>query len=576
MDFDKVSIKNAPWRVGALAQLKHEHNVHLPDLQRGFVWTPERVRALFDSLYRRYPVGALLLWKPTWETDDAPFITRPWDIMVPNPHTKKGEPEPTYKVNPGALFVLDGQQRLTSLFRVIFQSRLQGRESLDPDLLVSLSPQPEWADNPFHLKSKQIRSQEKDGLLVRAEVLFAGIRGENESQAIRAAIKQWVRPDDDLFYAALDRANAIRNSVLNAEILAYEIDASAQSDSVIEIFVRLNQQGVRLRPSDLAAARLTGKMRDFREQAKQALAMPCFSHFARDPSDEELRRAPLDTDLLVRTALFLGTGVVRYRDVEKRKNGDGDNAYLKVEAQWPRAVSGLESAVERLRRCGVPEGSWLPYRYLLLAPAIAHANGHHFSDDFWLGWSIAASLWGHYAGSAETTAQNDAKLARDGNQQGLLASLKDRARRTSLIPDVEDFTENIVQESGVFLSLLALFARRDGRSFPGGKLFSSGAESIEVHHLFPRKLLSRTLQDSSTTPDRLGNLSLIFASDNGHISDDPPVKYFPTCAAEDLALQGVPLDRGLWDTSAYAEFCTAREENLAVLVRELLEQLGLD
>src|SRR5205814_674055 len=98
--------------------------------------------------------------------------------------------------------------------------------------------------------------------------------------AIQRAIAEWVSPQDDLFFKALDRANVIRNSVLQAEIVAYEIDANADDDNVIEIFARLNQQGVRLRPGDLAAARLTGHMANFRELAERILEMPEFAGFA--------------------------------------------------------------------------------------------------------------------------------------------------------------------------------------------------------------------------------------------------------------------------------------------------------
>ena len=47
---------------------------------------------------------------------------------------------------------------------------------------------------------------------------------------------------DEMFFKAFDRANAIGNSILQAEIIAYEIDADADDDNVIEIFARLNQQ----------------------------------------------------------------------------------------------------------------------------------------------------------------------------------------------------------------------------------------------------------------------------------------------------------------------------------------------
>ena len=70
-------------------------------------------------------------------------------------------------------------------------------------------------------------------------------------------------------------------------MVAYEIDADADDDNVIEIFARLNQQGVRLRPGDLAAARLTGQMTNFRTRAREVLAMQELRGFSAPEGVEE-------------------------------------------------------------------------------------------------------------------------------------------------------------------------------------------------------------------------------------------------------------------------------------------------
>ena len=84
----KLNLKAAPWKVLNIAGLKRDGRLHLPDLQRGFVWSADRVHALYDSLYRSYPIGALLLWEPTWAGAEAPFSTRAWDLCPPDPVTK--------------------------------------------------------------------------------------------------------------------------------------------------------------------------------------------------------------------------------------------------------------------------------------------------------------------------------------------------------------------------------------------------------------------------------------------------------------------------------------------------------
>ena len=75
-------------------------DIGLPDIQRPFVWKNAKVRDLFDSMYRGYPVGYLLLWQNAL-TEDAKTI---------------GEEN---KQKPPRLLIVDGQQRLTSLYAVV-------------------------------------------------------------------------------------------------------------------------------------------------------------------------------------------------------------------------------------------------------------------------------------------------------------------------------------------------------------------------------------------------------------------------------------------------------------------------
>ena len=248
-------------------------------------------------------------------------------------------------------------------------------------------------------------------------------------------------------------------------MIAYEIDADAGDDNVIEIFARLNQQGVRLRPGDLAAARLTGQMANFRVRAREALVMKELRGFSAPEGAEESSRggAFVDTDLLIRAALFLGGGGVRYRDAEKRKI---QAHYQNIEASWDGAVAGFKSAVALFRNAGVPSGDWLPYRYLLFPPAIAAARGHAL-DERWTGWALAASLWRHYAGEVDTKLAKDAALAERGDIDGLIEHVKLRAKRPeSAIPEDDDLLHNIVGENAILFALLAYFSRVNARVVP--------------------------------------------------------------------------------------------------------------
>jgi hypothetical protein len=579
----QLSVRSTSLKVRELVAAKRDGKLHLPDLQRGFVWDAERVRMLFDSLYRRYPVGSLLLWKPAWEQAESPVNTRPWGLYPPNSTTEAGQSEPKIEPTPGSIFVLDGQQRLTSLFRVIFDSRLNGSATRDPNLYVSLSSDDDWRDEPFFYKSRQIKKEdERRGLLVPAAVLFAGVRtGDRngaESLAVSRAIAEWLPPTEPAYFAALDRANQIRNAILNAEIVSYEIDTTASDENVIEIFGRLNQQAIRLTPADLAAARLTGKMKDFRARANTALETDDLRAFALPEGVERSEQGGfVDTDLIVRTAMCLATGIVKYRDAEKIKQGNAE-LYSQIEPKWDSAVGALKGVVAMFQQAGIPDGSWIPYRYILLTPAVALGSGHTRPADGWLGWAIAASLWGVYAGSAETKVQSDARHAAKGDWDALWQSIKVRAkRRETLIPEAEDLTAGLVQPSGVYLALLVHWARSEGRSFYGYR-YASRTKDLDIHHIFPRTLFSglgKAPKDTSRIPDRLGNLTILTAEDNRSLGAAQPAAYLATLDPEIRQMHCVPETPALWSYDHYAEFCTAREVLLAARIGELLGSLGV-
>lgn len=93
------------YTLGALMDAVQMGTTGLPDIQRPFVWKNAKVRNLFDSMYRGYPVGYLLLWENA-NVEDSRAIGSDSKQKVPS------------------LLIVDGQQRLTSLFAVVRQRSL--------------------------------------------------------------------------------------------------------------------------------------------------------------------------------------------------------------------------------------------------------------------------------------------------------------------------------------------------------------------------------------------------------------------------------------------------------------------
>ena len=91
-------------------------SLFLPHIQRPFVWEEEQMLRLFDSLMRNYPIQTLLFWRTKDEIKARKFMDQvAWDADLSDFYAPNMSKEGTEKV-----FVLDGQQRLQTLYAIFF------------------------------------------------------------------------------------------------------------------------------------------------------------------------------------------------------------------------------------------------------------------------------------------------------------------------------------------------------------------------------------------------------------------------------------------------------------------------
>jgi len=93
----------------------------LPAIQRDFVWSEDRIERLFDSLFRGYPVGIVLLWETYQPMQYRQFVAN---------HRRDALHDfDENKQNRRLKLVLDGQQRLSSIY-VALKGSFEGRSSI--------------------------------------------------------------------------------------------------------------------------------------------------------------------------------------------------------------------------------------------------------------------------------------------------------------------------------------------------------------------------------------------------------------------------------------------------------------
>ena len=113
--------KDTGWTVQLLVESIKRGQLALPDIQRPFVWQTAKVRDLFDSMYRGFPVGSLLFWETGAEKG-----TRQIGVDTP-------QPVPNH-------LIVDGQQRLTSLFAVMTGKKVLRDDYRETELRIAFRP----------------------------------------------------------------------------------------------------------------------------------------------------------------------------------------------------------------------------------------------------------------------------------------------------------------------------------------------------------------------------------------------------------------------------------------------------
>jgi hypothetical protein len=203
------------FRVEDLLGMVPQGRIRVPQLQRRWQWGPENVVELFDSMYRGYPVGTLLLWRR--RGDEATLRLGPHMFTVP--------------LRDDALWVVDGQQRITALVGVLMRS--QGQEiSPEFDLYFDLNKQT-FTRPPRHQPPEPDWIPMK--VVVDAEDLFAWVDEYREQS-----------PPKERVQLAFRLGELIREY----EIPAYVVDTDDEQ-VLRHIFKRVNTSGKPLIEADV-------------------------------------------------------------------------------------------------------------------------------------------------------------------------------------------------------------------------------------------------------------------------------------------------------------------------------------
>ena len=512
----------------------------LPEFQRGYVWNRDQVRGLFDSLYRRHPVGGLLVWATESKTA-----------------THRGD---------GALaagvvkLLLDGQQRMTSLYGVV---RGRAPQFFDGNAQA-------FAGLRFHLETETFEfyqpvKMKGDPLWTDVtELMQKGTAGLGEF-VTRLTEQPALAPKVGDYVGRLSRLLGIVEVDLHVE----EVTGADKSlDVVVNIFNRVNSGGTKLSKGDLALAKICAEWPEGRDAMKVRLKAwnNAGYHFT--------------LDWLLRSVNTVLTGEAKFQHLHEKSATEVQDALARTTPHIDTSLNliggrlGLDHDQVFFGRFGVP----VMARYLDQRQAKQRGAMSEQERDKLLFWFVQAAMWGRFSGSTESFIDQDlAALEGDG---GGLDKLLEQLRlwHGGLRAEPGHFTGWSL--GARFYPVLYLLTRMGeakdwGTGLPLKASLLGKMSRLEVHHIFPKaQLYNRDYKRPEV--NALANFCFQTKDTNLEISNRLPEEYFPKFEARHpggLASQWIPMDPALWKMERFRDFLEARKELLAAELNRRMEDL---
>jgi hypothetical protein len=564
-------------------------DIGLPDIQRPFVWSNAKVRDLFDSMFRGFPVGYLLLW-----ANAAAPKSKPKQIGIDaKEHTSP------------ATFIIDGQQRLTSLYAVMKGKLVLDDEFKERRIRIAFKP----LDGSFDVTTAIIQ---KDAEWI-PDISEVFVKGTNSFVLINAYVNALkttrVVTDGEIGSVAsnVERLLQLREYPFSA----LEVNADTDEEAVADIFVRVNNQGQRLVQADFILTLLSVFWNDGRralEDFARRSGIPPQSG-EKSPYNHHIRP---NAEQLLRVAIAVGLRRARLKNAYQFLRGkDLDSGQFTAEAR-DQQFAKLRAAQDRvlnltrwheflkvLVATGYRRGSLISSETAILYCYVFFLIG---ADEYKIDSGVLRRLIGRlfmmatvtsrYSGSSETQMDEDlARLRSAKTPDDFVATL------TRLIEDnlTNDFWQvglpNEFESSSA--NSAVLHAYHAAQNLLGCRVLFSAMkvsdlmdpmvkapkEALERHHLFPKAYLQGIGFTEIRDTNQIANYALVEWSDNIEISDKPPAEYVPVFEAKYSPdeVHRFYVEHALpdgWYKMEYPVFLSKRRKLMAAVIRKAFEQFS--
>ena len=558
--------------------------IGLPDIQRPFVWPNAKVRDLFDSMYKGYPVGYFLFWQTGAEEVGAKGIGQDAKQKAPS------------------LLIVDGQQRLTSLYAVVQKEPVLRDNFEHRYIRIAFNPLTGEFAVPDATTDKQPE--------------FIGDISEVFRKDTYETISDYLTRLRQHREVSKDEERAIAKAIgrlagLNGyPFVALELTQTANEEQVADVFVRINSEGKKLNQSDFILTLMSVHWDDGRTDLERFSigtrkplagkgASPLNPIFQPEPDQllrvdvgVAFRRGRLEHVYSILRGKDLRTGeFCRQRRADQFERLKDAQAKVLNLTHWADFLNVVRAAGYRHFRYVSSVGALIfAYQLYLIGRTEFRVEPFELKQTV-ARWLFMSLLTGRYTSSPESQYETDLKLLPDGNDASAFiqslrgveaATLTDDYWSKTLPLELSTSASRGPSLFGYYASLVLCEARA---LFSKGKVSDlldppalGNKKPLERHHLFPKRHLHKVGVTSLRDTNQIANFALVEWDDNIAISDIPPAQYWPKYAGrfDEADLKDMmhwhALPEG-WQEMDYQNFLVARRPLIADVIRQGYQQL---
>jgi hypothetical protein len=506
--------------------------IAIPEIQRPFVWETSRVRDLMDSLYRGYPIGYLIAWKN------------------PNVRLKDG----TY--SEGRKVLIDGQQRVTAMGAALLGMQVINKDYQKTRIKIAFHPVSEEFDVQTFIMAKD------PTWIPDISELFTA----NQYTFITEYLEK--NPEID--------KERVTNSLINLFALSkrqiglIELESDLDIETVTEIFIRINSQGVILSQADFAISKIASSEQyeghllrkaidyfchmaavpDFYNQIvdvdKEFTATDYFSKMAwlknetedlYDPDYTDMLRVAFTTEFS-RGKLSDLVSLLSGRNFETRvfEETIAEESFKKLktgimtfmnEISFNRFIMIIKSA-GFIEPWMIRSKNALNFAYILYLTLKKQSQNSAMIETYVRRWFTMSILTSRYSSSPESTMDYDIKRISEDTNHSYFKTIEDgylsEAYWTVTLPQA---LETPVTSAPVFHVYLAAQVKQNDKGFLSKDITVNHliSNAGDVHHLFPKNYLKKNGLGRSAY-NQIANFVYMQSEINIKVGDKPPAIYF--------------------------------------------------